>query len=228
MHCWQFSIPVNSVIPQSRVPHFTASHLRQPYRWSFWLTPSSAHKKNSQLTLQASTPESALHPNQFVPQPNQFCATVQKRDHLFRGFTPHITKTALTTGRISWCDLPSCSLLEQSTQQQMHWFFFQSSAAIKITQGSRLANSHVRHLASCPGPAQKNRERGLVAFPCIFCWPLPLKFWGANQIAEWSHVECDPITYARGQKCRLCNMVEQLVMASSVSPTYVRQWCHSS
>ena len=32
---------------------------------------------------------------------------------------------------------------------------------------------------------------------------------------------------ARGQKYPLCNMVEQLMMALSVSPTYVRQWCHS-
>ena len=26
-----------------------------------------------------------------------------------------------------------------------------------------------------PSPHPKNRERGLVAFSCIFCWPLPLK-----------------------------------------------------
>ena len=33
---------------------------------------------------------------------------------------------------------------------------------------------HTSALASFPGPVWKS-ERGLVAFPCIFCWPLPLK-----------------------------------------------------
>ena len=61
-----------------------------------------------------------------------------------------------------------------------------------------------------PRPRAKNRERGLVVFPCIFCWPYFSKFWRANQIAEWNHVECDPITCARGQKCQLCNMAEWL------------------
>ena len=41
--------------------------------------------------------------------------------------------------------------------------------------------------------------------------------WGPDQIAEWNHEEHDPITCSRGQKCQLCNMVEQLVMASSMA-----------
>ena len=70
-----------------------------------------------------------------------------------------------------------------------------------------------------PRPRPKNRERGLVMFLCIFCRQLPLKILRSQSDCRmkprvtWScHIRTRP-------KCWLCNMVEQLVMASSLSPS---------
>ena len=54
------------------------------------------------------------------------------------------------------------------------------------------------HTSFVPRSCPKNWERSLVALPCISVNHFLSKFWGANQIAEWNHVECDLVTCARG------------------------------
>ena len=71
-------------------------------------------------------------------------------------------------------------------------------------------------------PRPKNRERGLVAFPSIFCRPLPLKILSSHSIGLQNETMRNVIpSHVHEGKS---NDTQYSRVASSVSPTYVRQW----
>ena len=81
------------------------------------------------------------------------------------------------------------------------------------------------HPSLIPRPHLKNQERGLVAFACIFCRPLPLKI-----LRNQSDCRMKP----RGMSSRHMHTRPKVPTmqygrvardASSTFPTYVWQWC---